>query len=108
MHSTHATDPARAATITADLHSLPTGRLTARNSVAHIFTADIDDLEAWLNARGGYILRQPAGSGISQWTLHTTTEPRSDGTTTPVLVHALHLDDEPVLPTLHFALATAH
>ena len=102
------TDPTLAATVTADHHGLPTGRLTARGPVAHIFTADIDDLAAWLTARGGYTLRQAAGSGVSQWTLHTTTEPRDDGSTTPVLVHALHLDDEPVLPGLHFALAITH
>lgn len=105
MSSTFRIDPALAATVTADRHNLPQGRLTARGSVAHIFAVDLTDLETWRLARGGYTLRQQAGSGVSQWTLHTSTDPRTDGTTTPVLVHALHLDDEPVPPALTGALA---
>lgn len=99
------TAPDVAAIVTAELHSLPTGRITQRNSAAHIFTADIDELRPWLTARGGHVTRQAAGLGVTLWTLHTTTEPRSDGTTTPVLVHALSLTHEGIHPDLLNAVA---
>lgn len=88
------TDPAIAAQVTADLHTLPTGRIVARNQVAHIFTADINDLLVWLTALGGHITRQHSSLGITLWTLHTHTGPRADGSRTTVLVHASTLTDE--------------
>jgi hypothetical protein len=107
MHTTirPTTDPVAAAQVTADLHGLPTGRLTARNTAAHIFTADLADLLAWRTALGGDVTRQRAGGGVTLWTLHTHTEPRSDGTHTPILVHSLALTHEPIDPALSDAVA---
>lgn len=99
------TDPATAAQVTADLHNLPIGRLTARNQAAHIFNTDTRDLDAWLTALGGHITRQRAALGITLWTLHTTTEPRTDGTRTTILVHAPALTHEPIDPHLIAAVA---
>jgi hypothetical protein len=104
--TTHtSTDPTVAALVTANLHSLPTGRLIARNGAAHIFTADVHELRAWLNALGGYVTRERAGLGVTLWTLRTHTEPRSDGSTTPVLVHALTLAEEAIHPDITESVA---
>ncbi|MFF1358706.1 hypothetical protein [Streptomyces sp. NPDC058297] len=99
------TDPAYAASATADFHGLPLGRLTARGDAAHIFTGQIADLATWLNARGGYTTRERAGLDVALWTLRTTTEPRGDGTTTTVHVHALALTHEDIPHELTAALA---
>lgn len=99
------TDPAIAAQVTADLHGLPTSRLTTRGDAAHIFTADLAHLLAWRTALGGDVTRQRAGGDVTLWTLHTHTEPRSDDTRTPVLVHALALTHEPTDPALSDAVA---
>ncbi|MEU5043227.1 hypothetical protein [Streptomyces griseorubiginosus] len=92
----HPTDPATAAQTTADIHGLPTGRLTTRHTEAHIFLESTDGLLKWLDATGGYTTRRPAGPGVVMWTLVTHTEPHPDGTATPVLVHSLALDTEHV------------
>lgn len=102
------TDPALAATVTADNHGLPTGRTAAYDNAAHIFLDHTDGLVAWHDALGGYTTRQEAGHGVVLWTLHTSTEPRGDGTRTPVLVHALALDHELVYDALTAALAPTH
>jgi hypothetical protein len=106
MHSIGtSSDPTVAALVTANLHGLPTGRLTARDTAAHIFTADIHELRAWINALGGFVTRQRAGGAVTLWTLHTHTEPRSDGSSTPVLVHALSLASEDVHPDITESVA---
>ena len=92
--------PHAAAQAAADYLGLPTGRLTTRNDTAHIFTADMTDLLAWRTALGGTVTRQRAGLGVTLWTLRTHTEPRNDGTRTPILVHCLSLTHEPVDPSL--------
>jgi hypothetical protein len=99
------TEPTTAALVTADLHGLPIGRLIARNDAAHIFTDDIRHLHAWLTACGGYTTRERAGLGVTLWTLRTHTEPRSDGSRTPVLVHALALNEEPIHPDITESVA---
>ncbi|MGH8917427.1 MAG: hypothetical protein ACRD0H_03665 [Actinomycetes bacterium] len=99
------TAPDYAAAVTADLHNLPTGRLTSRENAAHIFTNRLDDLTAWLTARGGYTTHERAAGDLTNWTLRTSTEPRADGTSTPVLVHAQALTHEPVPAELTAALA---
>ena len=105
MNITATVNPTDAAQVTADHHGLPTGRLTAHNSAAHIFTADLADLLAWRAALGGTVTRQRAGLGVTLWTLRTHTEDRSDGSHTPILVHSLALTDEPVDHALSDAIA---
>ena len=97
--------PADAATVTADLHGLPTGRLTSRGTAAHAFVDTIHDLTAWITARGGYTTRERAGGGLHLWTLRTSTEPRDNGDTTPIFIHVTVLDEEPVPKALTAALA---
>lgn len=97
--------PADAATVTAELHSLPTGRLYSRPAAAHAFVDHLDDLTAWLTARGGYTTHERLAGGLALWTLRTTTEPREDHSTTPVFVHVTVLDETPVPHALTAALA---
>lgn len=97
--------PDAAAQAAADYLGLPTGRLIARDGTAHIFTDDIHDLRAWLNALGGYTTRERAGLGVTLWTLRTHTAPRTDGTTTPIHVHALALAEEHIHPDITESLA---
>ncbi|MGW0948475.1 hypothetical protein ACWD4O_38795 [Streptomyces sp. NPDC002623] len=97
--------PHAAAQAAADYLGLPTGRLTTHNDTAHIFADDITHLLAWRDALGGDVTRQRAGLGVTLWTLRTHTEPRTDGTRTPILVHCLRLTDEPIHPTLADATA---
>ncbi|MFD5848331.1 hypothetical protein [Streptomyces chartreusis] len=99
------TDPITAAQTTADLHTLPTGRLTRHDGAAHVFLDDINGLVQWLVATGGYTTCRPAGPGVVLWTLITHTEPRSDGTATPILVHSLALAAELVPDELTTAAA---
>ncbi|MFD8777474.1 hypothetical protein [Streptomyces sp. NPDC059916] len=99
------TSPALAAAVTIDLHGLPAVRITASDTAAHIVTAQLGDLTTWLTARGGYTTRERCAGGITHWTLRTSTEPRGDGSTTPVLVHALALTHEDVPYELVAALA---
>lgn len=105
MPLTYPISPADAATITAELHNLPTGRLVTRGTAAHAFVDQLDDLTNWMSARGGYTTRERAGGGVTLWTLRTTTEPRADQTTTPVFIHVLALDEEQVPDELTEALA---
>jgi len=93
---TSRTAPDVAAIVTAELHSLPTGRTVRYDNAAHIFLDHIDGLAQWLHATGGYTTRRDAGPGVVLWTVVTHTEPLPDGTATPVLVHSLALDTEEV------------
>lgn len=97
--------PADAATVTAEVHGLPTGRLYNRPAAAHAFVDHLDDLTAWLTARGGYTTHERLAGGLVLWTLRTHTEPREDHSTTPVFVHVTVLDEEPVPYELTAALA---
>lgn len=94
--------PAVKAEVTAEYNGLPTGRITEQGTDAHVFTASLDDLTAWYLALGGHIACQTAGTGVTLWTLHTTTD-HTDGI--PVHVHALALDTEPVDSDLTDAVA---
>lgn len=83
--------PAVKAEVTADLNGLPHGRITEQGTEAHVFTTGLDELVDWYLALGGRITHQPAGTGVTKWTLHTRTE-RGHGTT--VRVHALAPDTD--------------
>ncbi|KPI31391.1 hypothetical protein OV320_2607 [Actinobacteria bacterium OV320] len=97
--------PQAAAQAAADYLGLPTARLTTHNDAAHIFTADMHHLTAWYRALGGTVTRERAGLGVTLWTLRTHTEPRNDGTHTPILIHCLALTTEDIDPTLTNAAA---
>ncbi len=102
-----ATDPVTALCVTADTHSLPTDHLiTSTGRTAHVFAANVNDLQRWLNELGGHITRQPAGPGIDKWTLTTHTDFRTDGSSNPIHMHALALTDQNIHPDLTAALHT--
>lgn len=101
----HATDPATAAETTANTHGLPTGRIGHHAGTAHVILDNPYSLAQWLDATGGYTTRHQAGPGVVVWTLHTHTGPRSDGTTTPILVHSLAMEGVWVPERLTAALA---
>ncbi|MEW2393117.1 hypothetical protein AB0933_32625 [Streptomyces venezuelae] len=102
---TYPITPADAATVTADLHTLPAARIVSRDSVAHVFVTTLDDLNAWLEACGGYTTRDHAAGGLTTWMLRTHTGPRDDGSRTPIRVHTTVLDEEMVPDELTNALA---
>lgn len=64
--------------------SAPT--MIARPDAVFVAVADVDDLEAWLDALGGRIHVSSAADGLELWTLVTKTEPRSDGSSVAVRV----------------------
>lgn len=53
---------------------LPVGSLTARENAVHITVASLDDLAAWMYARGGRITQHPAPYGVHLWILHSTAD----------------------------------
>ena len=57
-----------------------------RAESVHVMVADVDDLGEWLRALGGEIHVSPEFEGVELWTLHASTEPREDGSSTGVLV----------------------
>jgi len=100
-------DPITALRVTADTHGLDTNHLitTPNGREAHVFTADVNDLGTWLDELGGHVTRQPAGDGLDMWSFHTHTDFRSDGTSTPIVMHALTLTGQLVPSGLIAALA---
>ncbi len=65
---------------------LPAPTMIPRPDAVFVVVADIDDLEAWLDALGGRVHRSSAGDGLELWTLLTQTEPRGDGSRVSVRV----------------------
>ncbi|MBP5918715.1 hypothetical protein F3K34_43815 [Streptomyces sp. LBUM 1486] len=104
MNATRRLNAAVKTEVTADYNGLPHDRISEQDGTAHVFTAGLPELEAWYIALGGRLTRQPAptGSGVTLWTLHTTTSPR-DGT--PVRVHALALDTDQIDADIAHAVA---
>lgn len=104
MNATRHLGPAVKAEVTADYQGLPHARITQQGSEARVFTAGLDDLITWYLALGGHLTCQaaPEGSGVTLWTLHTHTD-HHDGT--PVRVHALALDTDPIDAAITDALA---
>lgn len=66
--------------------NLPAPVRIPRAESVHVMCADVDDLGEWLRALGGEIHVSPEFEGVELWTLHTSTEPREDGSSTAVLV----------------------
>ena len=69
-----------------DATGLPAPVRIPRAESVHVMVADVDDLGEWLRALGGEIHVSPEFEGVELWTLHTSTEPREDGSSTRVLV----------------------
>ncbi|MFM9629436.1 hypothetical protein ACKI10_17635 [Streptomyces galilaeus] len=69
-----------------DSSNLPAPVRIPRAESVHVMVADVDDLGEWLRALGGEIHVSPEFEGVELWTLHSSTEPREDGTGTRVLV----------------------
>lgn len=69
-----------------DAACLPAPVRIPRAESVHVMVADVDDLGEWLRALGGEIHVSPEFEGVELWTLHASTEPREDGTSTRVLV----------------------
>ena len=65
---------------------LPAPVRIPRAESVHVMCADVDDLGEWLRALGGEIHVSPEFEGVELWTLHASTEPREDGSSTRVLV----------------------
>jgi hypothetical protein len=69
-----------------DRENLPAPVRIPRAESMHVVVADVDDLGEWLRALGGEIHVAPEFEGVELWTLHASTEPREDGSSTAVLV----------------------
>lgn len=69
-----------------DGSGLPAPVRIPRAESVHVMVADVDDLGEWLLALGGEIHVSPEFEGVELWTLHASTEPREDDSTTTVLV----------------------
>jgi hypothetical protein len=69
-----------------DSTSLPAPVRIPRPDSVHVMVADVDDLGEWLRELGGEVHVSPEFEGVELWTLHASTEPREDGTSTRVLV----------------------
>jgi hypothetical protein len=87
--------PAVKAEVAAEYNGLPHGRITEHDGAAYVFTDRLTDLELWFLALGGQISHQPAGEGVTLWSLNTLTE-RTHGA--PVRVRALALDTDQIDP----------
>lgn len=83
-----------------DTYGLPLGRHTARPDTIHIFDVDQDGLAQWLAITGGHVTVQPAGHDGVVRTLHTHTDTDRRRPGIPVLVRAVMLADELVMPEI--------
>ncbi|NUO42448.1 MAG: hypothetical protein HOV82_10450 [Streptomyces sp.] len=77
---------AREVELLLDRVSLPAPVMVPRPEHVHVMAPDVDDLGEWLRVLGGEIHVSPAFEGAELWVLHTSTEPREDGASVPVLV----------------------
>ncbi|MEW2266908.1 hypothetical protein [Streptomyces sp. NPDC047868] len=102
MRDHRALNAAVKAEVTADYNGLPHARITDQNGTAHVFTTGLPDLELWFMALGGRITHQPAGTGVTLWTLTADTD---HGNGVPVLVHALALDTDQIDAAITHAVA---
>lgn len=92
------------AEVAADLNGLPHGRITGHDGTAHVFTADLPELEQWAQwfmPIGCGITQQPAGPGVVLWTLYAAL---GDVYTVPIRVYALALDTERIDDDLAHAI----
>lgn len=92
MAPTRPLNAAVKAEVAADHNGLAYTRIAQHNGAAHVFTANLPDLEAWWFALGGYITPEPAGAHAVMWTLTTDTD-RGHGAPVTVLAPGLHTDE---------------
>lgn len=88
-----------------DGSNLPAPVRIPRAESVHVMVADVDDLGEWLRALGGEIHVSPEFEGVELWTLHSSTEPREDGTSTRVLVSVPVPSGELVMSWIRSAVA---
>ena len=88
-----------------DGSNLPAPVRIPRAESVHVMCADVDDLGEWLRALGGEIHVSPEFEGVELWTLHSSTEPREDGTSTRVLVSVPVPAGELVMDWIRVAVA---
>lgn len=77
---------AREVELLLDRTPLPAPVLIPRPEHVHVMAADVDDLGEWLRELGGEIHVSPTFEGAQLWVLHTSTDPREDGSSVAVLV----------------------
>lgn len=88
-----------------DGSNLPAPVRIPRAESVHVMCADVDDLGEWLRTLGGEIHVSPEFEGVELWTLHTSTEPREDGSSTRVLVSVPVPAGELVMEWIRVAVA---
>lgn len=96
MQPTRSLTLADKAEVAADLNGLPHGRITGHDGTAHVFTADLAELEQWARwfmPIGCQVTQQPAGTGVVLWTLHAALGAVYP---MPIRVHALALDTDQI------------
>ncbi|RKN61913.1 hypothetical protein D7231_32090 [Streptomyces klenkii] len=86
--------------------TLPARTIVTTPDVVHVIVADPDDLEPWIAVRGGEVHVSPEWEDVQTWTLHTTTEPATDGSVTLVRVSTVVVARvEGVLPEVRAAVS---
>lgn len=85
--------------------NLPAPVRIPRPESVHVMVADVDDLGEWLRELGGEIHVSPEFEGVELWTLHASTEPREDGSSTAVLVSVPVPSGELVMEWIRAAVA---
>jgi hypothetical protein len=88
-----------------DSTNLPAPVRIPRPESVHVMVADVDDLGEWLRELGGEIHVSPEFEGVELWTLHASTEPREDGSSTAVLVSVPVPSGELVMEWIRAAVA---
>lgn len=86
---------------------LPAPIVIGRPGWVHVLVADVFDLIPWLELRGGEIHVSPVHDDVQTWTLHTSTEPRADGSVVRVRVSAPLPAGESVMPEIARAVVSA-
>lgn len=79
--------------------------VVVRPEAVFVTVADMDDLGAWLEARGGVIHRSPVFEGMQTWVLHLDIEATSYHPVIPVQVSVTVVADEPVMGDIEMAVA---
>lgn len=93
-----------AAHIFLDSTPLPAPTLVGRPDAVFVMVADVDDLGAWLEARGGTIRVGAAEDGVRVWSLYTSLPPRGDGSRVRVRVSVAVVADEQVMDFVRAAV----